>query len=231
LYLNRPLLAACSLLLTSSIYIGCAAPHSAQFRAMTDELYEVLKPEIDRAAITVERGRLDRAQVDETLSGSVRPSTSSDLLVRKRENSESAMASPSPSPITPRSSHGSIDYLRIKVSDRVLFESGDEQLTAEGRAVLERIATVLTRATNVDILVEGHTDSLPISARLRARFASNMDLAKARAVNTTQTLTEGGVSEQLLLMRWYGETRPVASNATEDGRGKNRRVEVSVIAR
>ncbi len=114
-----------------------------------------------------------------------------------------------------------------------LFEKGKESLTLEGvtfitdsaeltpgsKRILNRVASSLKEWSEVDVEVEGHTDSV-------ADAAYNKDLSQRRAESVRAYLIERGVSASRLSARGYGETRPVASNNTPEGRSKNRRVEL-----
>ncbi len=210
-------------------------PGQVQLRTMSDSLFEVLKPEIDKGTITVERGNFPRVQSDQTTAStglSQGRNGFSPAINQTRPGavqSHGAAASDSRSDLR-QQAQGTTDYLRIKLSDRVLFESGDDHLTPDGHLTLTRVAEILKSASDVEIQVEGHTDNVPISTRLRPRFADNMQLSKSRALNTLEVLKGGGVNEAYLSIRWYGESRPVASNTTEQGRSRNRRVEILVIA-
>ena len=77
----------------------------------------------------------------------------------------------------------------------------------------------------MDVRVEGHTDNRPIS---NSRFRSNWELSTARAMVVLRKLASEGVPAERLSAAGYGEFRPVASNAAEDGRKQNRRVDLVV---
>lgn len=116
--------------------------------------------------------------------------------------------------------------LTVEILDRVLFDSGDATLMPEGTQVLDRVATVLARYPNRQILVVGHTDNVPI----RVRFPSNWELSTARAVAAVRYLTEqAGFAPQHLAAVGYGEYRPIADNTTDEGRARNRRIAIVVL--
>ncbi|HSL57012.1 MAG TPA: OmpA family protein [Acidimicrobiales bacterium] len=113
------------------------------------------------------------------------------------------------------------------VSDQVLFDGGSAVLRAEGRDVLTGLAPVLARLPN-QIAIEGHTDSRPIST---ARFPSNWELSTARATSVLRFFVDTyGLSPDRLTASGYAEQRPVADNATADGRARNRRVDIAVLS-
>ena len=120
--------------------------------------------------------------------------------------------------------------LTVNILDRVLFDSGRAELRAEGKEVLQRIADVLKRMKSGRILVVGHTDNEPIRAS-RHLYDSNWELANARATAAVRFLCEqAGVKPERIAAAGCGEFRPVADNATPEGRARNRRIEVLILA-
>ncbi|MBI1735496.1 MAG: OmpA family protein [Candidatus Rokubacteria bacterium] len=114
----------------------------------------------------------------------------------------------------------------VSIVDRVLFPSGQATLTADGRAVIDKVADVLATMPARRIVVEGHTDDVPIGPDLRARFSSNWELSTARATEVVRELAGRGVPRLALAAVGRADTRPVASNDTEAGRHRNRRIEI-----
>jgi len=119
------------------------------------------------------------------------------------------------------------DRLKVIFVDKILFDSGSVQIKARGRELLSVMADALKNDKDHDILVEGHTDNVPLSAALKGRFPSNWELSAARAAAVARFLQEnGGVKPERLSVRGYSFYRPVAPNTTEDGRRQNRRIEI-----
>jgi chemotaxis protein MotB len=116
--------------------------------------------------------------------------------------------------------------LTVSIVDRVLFPSGEAALTPEGGAVIDKVARVLATTVAGRIVIEGHTDNVPIGPELRARFPSNWELSTARATEVVRRLVERGLPPQALEAVGRADTRPVASNHTEDGRRHNRRIAI-----
>lgn len=122
------------------------------------------------------------------------------------------------------------ERLTVTIVDRVLFPSGEATLTPEGRRVMARVGTVLARVHDRAVRVEGHTDDVPIGPALRERFPSNWELSTTRATQVVRFLArEGGVSPERLHAAGRADTEPAASNATEDGRRQNRRIEIILL--
>ena len=111
-------------------------------------------------------------------------------------------------------------------TDQVLVESGSSAISARGREIAAAIGPKLSRLTN-DVVVEGHTDNVPLN---RVGY-NNWNLSTDRAVAVVRLLQESfGVSPGHLTATGYGEFRPAASNGDAQGRSANRRVEIVVIA-
>ncbi len=115
--------------------------------------------------------------------------------------------------------------------DQLVFESGEVAIRPEGRKTLDRISEVLKEVTDKRIQIQGHTDNVPIGPSLKSRYPSNWELSQARAREVVRYLVEeAGVSAETVSVVGYGDSQPVASNASEEGRIKNRRVEILVLA-
>jgi len=100
----------------------------------------------------------------------------------------------------------------------------------EDKPILHRIASILKKYADKEILIEGYTDDAPITSS--SRFSSNWELSTARATTILRYLEEKeGISAKRLSAAGYGEYRPLATNATPEGRGKNRRVEIVILSR
>lgn len=110
----------------------------------------------------------------------------------------------------------------LRLRDGLLFESGSDAMLSEGRAVLERMS-VLVRESPHDVAVEGHTDDRRIHT---SRFPSNWELSAARATAVLRQLVSTGMPAARMQIAGYADTRPVADNATDEGRAANRRVEI-----
>jgi chemotaxis protein MotB len=111
------------------------------------------------------------------------------------------------------------------VTDQVLFQPGSDTVLGAGQGILTTVAGALAELPN-PISVEGHTDDVPIST---SRFASNWELSTARATSVLRLLeTSAGLDPERLSAAGYADTKPIADNATPQGRAANRRVEVVV---
>jgi chemotaxis protein MotB len=121
--------------------------------------------------------------------------------------------------------------LTVNILDRVMFDSGEAELKPAGASVLRKVADVLAQHPNLKVHVIGHTDNVPIRAAARHRFPSNWELSTARATAAVRFLTEiAGVDPRRLGAVGYGEFRPVADNATSEGRARNRRIAITILS-
>jgi chemotaxis protein MotB len=117
--------------------------------------------------------------------------------------------------------------LVITFLDEILFDSGKIVVKANAMDALDRVAGVITsKASDLNIGVEGHTDSDPIKY---SGFKSNWELSASRATSVLHYLESKGVSSQRMAAIGYGEHRPVADNGTAAGKRKNRRVEIVIL--
>jgi chemotaxis protein MotB len=120
-----------------------------------------------------------------------------------------------------RREHG----LEITIPEVALFDSARAALHESARPVLDELAATLREGGEARISVEGHTDNVPVQG---GQFASNWDLASARANAVARYLLEQGFEPSRLQSVSYADTRPVASNDNEQGRAANRRVELQI---
>lgn len=112
----------------------------------------------------------------------------------------------------------------VSMSDKLLFQSGSAAVEKKGVEALKLLAGVLDKNRDIDILVEGHTDNVPIKT---AVYKDNWDLSVARSASVVRLLTEQyGISAGRLTASGKGEFFPKASNETADGKAKNRRTEI-----
>ncbi len=119
------------------------------------------------------------------------------------------------------------DKLKVIFVDKILFDSGSVEINPKGKELLLIVAGSLKENKDQNIVVEGHTDDVPLSAALRKRFPSNWELSTARAAAVARFLqVEGGIRPERLSARGYSFYRPVTSNETEEGRHQNRRIEI-----
>jgi chemotaxis protein MotB len=117
--------------------------------------------------------------------------------------------------------------LVISLKDTEFFDSGKANVRARSMFLLDNITEAISKYSN-SIRIEGHTDNVPIKTSL---FPSNWELSTARATNIVRYLVDAHTfPPDKLSAIGYGEFRPIADNNTEEGRQKNRRVDVVVLS-
>jgi chemotaxis protein MotB len=120
------------------------------------------------------------------------------------------------------------DRLSISLVDRILFDFGKATLTPEGRRILKKVAGSLRDIRDRSIRVIGHTDPVPIHPDYRYKFPSNWELSAARAATVVRFLQRHGVDPHGMEAVGRSFYDPVAPNDTEEGRSRNRRVEILI---
>lgn len=117
----------------------------------------------------------------------------------------------------------------VAMSNKLLFQSGSATVNKQGKTALGKLAEVLKKQTDIDILIEGHTDTQPIKT---VQFKDNWDLSVVRATSVVRILTkEYGVNPLQIVPSGRGEYMPVDNNDTAAGRARNRRTEIIMAPR
>lgn len=112
----------------------------------------------------------------------------------------------------------------VSMTDKLLFRSGSADVEEKGKDAIKKLAEILNKNSDVAIMIEGHTDNVPIKT---AQFKDNWDLSVARSTNIVRLLDEiYKVDAKRLTAAGRGEYMPKASNETTEGRAKNRRTEI-----
>jgi chemotaxis protein MotB len=119
--------------------------------------------------------------------------------------------------------------LTVNMVDAILFDSGRAEVKAEGLVVLGKVIEILKSVNDKAIRIEGHTDAIPISGSLAQRYPTNWELSAARAINVARYLQKQAINPAQLSAAGFGEFKPVADNATVEGRAKNRRIEIVLV--
>ncbi len=117
-------------------------------------------------------------------------------------------------------------WMKIDIESEVLFESGFAALHQKATPTMHALANVLKKFPH-SVQVEGYTDNIPIQ---NETYPSNWELSAARAASVVHLFTQSGVDPRRMSAIGYGEFRPLGSNNTAQGRSKNRRVSIIVLA-
>lgn len=118
------------------------------------------------------------------------------------------------------------ESITVSLADNLLFDSGSAELRPGARAVLAAVATVLRELPN-RLRIEGHTDNVPVN---NPEYPTNWELSAARATAVARYLIEEeGIPPDRLYVAGYADTRPIADNATPEGRALNRRADIVIL--
>ncbi|MFA9215446.1 MAG: flagellar motor protein MotB [Candidatus Methylacidiphilales bacterium] len=113
----------------------------------------------------------------------------------------------------------------VSLSDKLLFKSASADIEDKGQEAIKKLGEVLNKNLDIDVLIEGHTDNVPLRSTIN--FKDNWDLSTERAANIVRILSDlSKVSPKRLTAAGRSEYMPKASNDTPEGRGKNRRTEI-----
>ncbi len=116
----------------------------------------------------------------------------------------------------------------LRLSDSILFDSGSAKLVASAGNLVQEISGLLMQSEGSIgmVRIEGHTDNRPIS---NSMYADNWELSAARAYTVLHFLEQRGMPKAKLSFQGFGEQQPIASNKTDAGKAKNRRVDFVII--
>jgi flagellar motor protein MotB len=116
--------------------------------------------------------------------------------------------------------------LTLALATSELFSTGDATVTLGGASLLERVGVVLHGFRYQSIEVAGHTDNQPLRTDPRKGFRDNLELSRTRAEHASQVLINGGLEADRVKAAGYADSKPIATNETDKGRSKNRRMEI-----
>ncbi len=115
----------------------------------------------------------------------------------------------------------------VSLAEQLLFRSGSVEVDSKGVTALQQLAKALKDQKDIHIMVEGHTDNVPISKK-SPYMQDNWDLSVMRATSITKILTKGGVSPNQITASGKGEYSPLSPNTTSENKQKNRRTEIII---
>jgi chemotaxis protein MotB len=121
--------------------------------------------------------------------------------------------------------------LTVNMEAAILFDSGRADVKPEGLDILGKMVETLKNVSDKAIRIEGHTDIVQITGALTRTFPTNWELSAARAINVTKFLQQQGIDPHNLSAAAFAEHKPVADNGTKEGRAKNRRIEITLVAK
>lgn len=189
-----------------ALLLGGCAPTKATLRKENKRLQkesEALTRQLAKGEAALEKMKAENAQIQKELE---ELAVSSEIRVQETKKG-----------------------LVIIFLDQVLFDSGKAEIKESAFPILEKVAQIIRKHSKRGILIEGHTDDVPIGVGLRSKYQTNWELSTSRATSILRYLLEKyDLPPAQLSAVGYGEYHPVASNATEEGRAQNRRVEIVI---
>lgn len=114
----------------------------------------------------------------------------------------------------------------VQLATDVLFSSGKADLSSEGRKAVREVGDVLKSIPDRSFQVEGHTDNVPIS---NAKYPSNWELASSRAITVVREMLSVGMPADRISAASYAEFDPIAPNRTQEGKARNRRIQIVIV--
>ena len=211
---------------------GCRSTSQDRIRVLEAEKAEWAR---DKAALHSQNAQMrnDLIQMENRAeTAEARASSAEELLAMQRPTEPAAAPEPN------FDSRAFADAFDVKVEARkngatlilasdVSFRSGRTDLSNKAQGTLKRVASALREAPGVrEVRIEGHTDSQPIR---KSGWASNEELSLARAQIVEKFLLNQGVASGMMRVEGHGESKPIETNQTKQGRAANRRVEIVVV--
>lgn len=120
------------------------------------------------------------------------------------------------------------DAFKVILTNEILFASGSARLSDAGRTLITDMVGGLDTDYDYQVIVEGHTDDIPIRGWLQNTFATNWELSAKRAINVVHALQQAGIDPGRLQARAFGPHQPRVPNDTDDNRRTNRRIELII---
>jgi chemotaxis protein MotB len=207
---------------------------SAQLQAHADQIKANLKKAMDELTATNEK--MASAMKDKTkMSESIAEMKTAMAELKKRKAEADKRIAEFKDLLSKFKSLIDAGKLKVKITDGrmvvalatdVLFGSGSARLSKDGKAAITEVTQVLTTIPGRSFQVEGHTDNVPIKT---AKYASNWELAAARSLTVVKTMIDSGMAPERVSAASFGDTKPAASNQSDEGKAANRRIEIVVV--
>lgn len=222
-------------LVTLTVASGCVS--SGKYKTLETE-HESQKVELatTQAKVSELSGRLGIANTEKTqLQGSVNEmKTALEQARKRRQETEKRLAEfkELTSKFSKLVNSGKLSVkmvqgrMTVALSTDILFSSGSAKLSNEGAAAIKEVNELLKSLEGRKFQIEGHSDNIPMKS---AAFPSNWELASARAITVLKTMVDAGMPASQISGATYGDTQPVADNATPEGKKLNRRIAIVIV--
>jgi chemotaxis protein MotB len=210
------------------LYMMVYRPLQEESRKRKQELTEQralardAKREVDEVKAALEKSQAETKQVRDDLMQTAEAKDENAKLLAKlqKEVAESGVEL-----------SGEGGRITVTMVDKILFNSGEADLTDHGEALLRKLGGVLkTNLSGKIIQVNGHTDKVPIKTELKDLYPTNWELSAARAINVVRFLQdEVKIDPRKMMAAGYSQYHPIASNSSTTGKAKNRRIEILLL--
>jgi len=199
------------------LIVGCGGPSQALLDEKDMEL-EQLRSELDALD---KRLSSERQKVQELTTERDQLSETVDV---ERQRSQAFKAE-----VDRIRKEGFVIENRILLPNAILFRSASATLSDRGKLYIDEIWETLSKHADREILIEGHSDNMPIGSRLKAKYPSNWELSAARALAVLHYIeAKNSIAPSNLGIVGYGEYRPRSADDSREGRAQNRRVEIVI---
>lgn len=173
-------------------------------------------------------------EVEEALRKMAREQAANQAMVKNLQamvaNLEDRLANEKKAPREYTEPRGSKKGVRVlAVLGEGVFDTGQIVISKDLMKTVNEIAPEIMSFPEYDLVIEGHTDNIPIRSTSEEGYRDNMELSFLRAKAVALILAENGIPFERISVISYGETRPIASNETVEGRARNRRVEIKLV--
>jgi outer membrane protein OmpA-like peptidoglycan-associated protein len=214
----RNALALCALLLFSTVAVGCSSMNSTSRGAVIGAgAGGAVGGVIGRATGNTAQGAIIGAAV-----GGAAGAIIGRQMDQQAEELDEELANAEVTPIEDPQT-GETAGIAVTFDNAILFDFGKSTLKPQARADLSELAASLQRYDNTDVVVYGHTDDV-------GSDSFNMSLSEQRAESAASYLMSQGIPRYRITTVGKGETEPIATNSTDQGRALNRRVEIAIFA-
>jgi len=203
--------------------VGCNAVPKPEYDALQGR-YNELSNEYSDLTLQLEDAKANESRLLAEVAQAKQRVTVAETEATRLRNQQARQLRRSPT--TPPQPGPGRDGQEISLGSDGLFAAGKALLSSAGKRRVAEVARKIGGKAGATILVYGHTDSTPITA---SKWSDNLELSAHRAMAVARELIKGGVSAKKIEAIAMGATKPVASNDTESGRAKNRRVVIKVL--
>ncbi|HEX5127585.1 MAG TPA: flagellar motor protein MotD [Rhodocyclaceae bacterium] len=213
------------------VMYALSSVNEGKYRVLSDSLVNAFRSTTNAQGVSVAAvQRSNDASIQAVIAKTPRADPATEKLRQENRQKMRSMADEIKRALEPLVAGGQVHVtegvhgISVEINASVLFLPGDALLSPDAVRALRAVAEVIAKG-EFPITVEGHTDTLPIST---PNFPSNWELSAVRASSVVRLFVGAGVDPRRLTAAGYGDQRPIADNATPEGRARNRRVTILI---